>query len=337
MQNNFKLLIAILLVLSVVSYFVINNNSSKQTTESPMLVPELQDMINKVDGIVISKNDKSIHLEKQDDSWRIAEVENFLADTNKVATLLLDLRKLTLKQMKTSNPENYGRLQLAEAGADAATRIVLKNASSQFADISIGKQAQKTQGTYVRKNAEKQSWLAEGVVNVNLDKNYWMITDILDVDRSRIKSVTFKPVATEAFSISKLTPNDTAFVLDNIPVNKRLKATADLNNYANGLQKLSIDSATQKQQIPEEKLVLTVVYQLFSGMTYQLDLFKDGDKHQLTLHLENADDSAEFDKKLQNWLFTIPSFKFDALNKKLTDLIEDIPAAEANTTVEKQD
>jgi hypothetical protein len=337
MQNNFKLLIAILLVLLVVSYFVVNNNGSKQTTESPMLVPELQDLINKVDGIVISKNDKSIHLEKQGDSWRIAEVENFLADTNKVATLLLDLRKLTLKQMKTSNPENYGRLQLAEAGADAATRIVLKNASSQFADISIGKQAQKTQGTYVRKNAQKQSWLAEGVISVNLDKNYWMITDILDIDRNSIKSVAFKPVAAEAFTISKLTPKDTAFVLDDIPVNKRLKATADLNNYANGLQKLSIDSATQKQQFPEEKLVMTVIYQLFSGMSYQLDLFKEGDKHMMTLHLQNADDNAKFDKKLQNWLFTIPSFKFDALNKKLTDLIEDIPVADAITATEKKD
>ena len=320
MQNNFKLLLGALLLLLVTSYFILQNKGVSTTEEAQMLIPELKNLINEVDGIVISKNDKTVTLNKQDGIWRIVEVDNFMADTNKIATLLLDLRKFSLKDKKTSNVDNYDKLSLAESGEHAASRILLKNASSQFADISIGKQAQRSQGTYVRKNAESQTWLSDGVLNLELDSSYWIVNTILDIDSSMLKSVTFKPADSASFNINKLTPNDQGFVLGNIPAGMQLKPATDLDSLANGLQKFSIESAAIKTAINDDPAT-SVTYQLFSGMTYQLDLFKQDENRLMRIRLENVDSSSKFDQQLENWIFTIPGYKFDALNKKLEDLI----------------
>lgn len=322
MQNNVKLLLVILLLLVAASYFVLQDKNLSLSDETQMLIPELQDLINEVDGIVISKNDKSISLNKQEGVWRIAEVDNFMADTNKIATLLLDLRRFSLKEKKTTNPKNYPKLSLAESGDDSATKITLKNASGQFADISLGKQAIKSQGTYVRKNLESQVWLSDGILNLKLDSSFWIVTTILDVDSSAIKSVTFKPAESAAFIINKLTPVDQSFVLENIPTDMQVQAGVDLNSLANGLKNFNIESVAEKSIDHDEKIVISVIYQLFSGMTYQLDLFEDGEKHQLSISLANIDSNSHFDIQLENWRFDIPSYKFDALNKKLSELIE---------------
>ncbi|MBL4659222.1 MAG: DUF4340 domain-containing protein [Alcanivoracaceae bacterium] len=322
MQNNLKLLLGLLVILLMVSYFILQNKGITTNEETQMLVPELKDLINEVDGIVISKNDKTVTLNKQDGIWRIAEVDDFMADTNKIATLLLDLRKFSLKDKKTSNIDNYGKLSLAESGEHAASRILLKNASSQFADIFIGKQAHRSQGTYVRKNTESQTWLADGVLNLKLDSSYWIVNTILDIDGSMVKSVTFKPVDSVPFNINKLTPNDQGFVLGNMPAGMQLKSTIDLNSLANGLQKFSIESAATKTDISDDMLVISVIYQLFSGMTYQLDLFKQDENRLMRIRLENLDGNSKFAQQLENWTFTIPGYKFNALNKKLEDMIE---------------
>jgi len=338
MQNNFKLLLGVLAILLVSSYFILQNKSVSTTMGTQMLVPELKNLINEVDGIVISKNEKTITLNKQDGIWRIAEVDNFMADTNKIATLLLDLRKFSLKDKKTSNVDNYNKLSLAESGEHAASRILLKNATNQFADISIGKQAQRSQGTYVRKNAESQTWLSDGVLNLKLDSSYWIVNTILDIDGSMVKSVTFKPADSASFNINKLTPNDQGFVLGNIPADMQLKSATDLNSLANGLQKFSIESAAAKTDMSEDILITSVIYQLFSGMTYQLDLFKQDENRLLRLSLENVDNNSKFVQQLESWVFTIPGYKFDALNKKLEDFIESKPEQSSEpVTNEKKD
>lgn len=333
MQNNLKFLIGILIVLAGISFYVLQDDVSKNSNERALLIPELQEQVNDVDEVIISKNDKIISLSKESGSWRIAEANGFLADANMVATLLLDLRKFKLKDKKTSNPANYKSLSLAETGENAATKIILKNSGKQFADISIGKQAQSSQGTYVRRNSDVQTWLAEGLLSVKLDSNDWIVTNILDIDNGQIKSVTFSPEASEqGFTINKLTPNDEAFVLENIPQGMQVKADAGINDFANGLQKFTIDSATKKLET-KNTIILSVVYQLFSGIQYNLNIFQGAEQYLLHIDLENADSASEFDKQLTNWAYVIPQYKFDALNKKLSDLIETIPVA----TTEKKD
>lgn len=330
MKNNLITLIVVLVLLAVISYFVIGNKTAVSEVEQ-FLIPELQDQINDVDTIVISQNNESINLIKQSDTWKIQQAAHYFADANKIANLLLGLRKFKLKEKKTSKPENYNRLSLGENGENAAIKIQLMNSGNQFADISIGKQAQKGRGIYVRKNTEVQTWLAEGVLDVKLDSKDWIVTTIIDIDNSQIKSVTFKPIQAPEFTINKITPNDQNFALIGLPENMQLKAGIDINELAGGLKKFSIESASTNanETVP---VILSVTYELFSGMKYILNISQKEEQYLMAVKLENAESSSDFNQQLENWEFIIPSYKFDALNKNLVDLIEPITNSESTTT-----
>lgn len=324
MQNSIKYLLVGFVLLIAISWAVINGNKSSLAQEE-FLVPQLQSQINDIDTIVISRNDKVINLSKSDDTWRITQADNFIADANKVASLLLELRKFKLKERKTKNPNNYGRLSLAESGADAATIIKLLKGESEIANISIGKNAQKSQGIYVRKNNEEGTWLAEGELNLKLESNDWIVTTVFDVDISQVKSVTFKTTESESFSINKLSPQDQNFVLANMSDNHQLKAGLDINTLANGLQKFGIETIANKQNLSEQAM-LAVDYQLFSGLQYQLSFYQQGDKVLMTVTFENLGSNNQYEDQLTQWAYVIAQYKFDALNKKLSEVVELIPA-----------
>jgi len=338
MKNNYKVLFVILLVLAVLTYFVVSHKkaSTSHENDSVFLVPQLQDKINDVDSIKISKNARSVTLSKDSGSWQIAEEQGYLADANKVASLLLDLRKFKLKERKTSNPENYSHLSLTDSGEKAATKIEIYHDKEAFAVIYLGKQSQKGQGTYVRKEGDKQSWLTEGTINVNLDSKNWIVNSILDVASQSIKSVKFKPSDGKAFSINKITPKDTEFVLQGLEQGLQVKSGVDISSFANGLQNLNIESASKISERGEMQATEEIDYQLFSGLIYKLSLYEKEDKKWLTVQLQNDSTASAFEKQLQNWLFVIPKFKYDALNKKLADITEKAVSEKPETKVSSE-
>ena len=324
MQNSIKILVVGFIVLAGISWVVINGKNSTSIQEE-FLIPELQSQINDIDEIIISKNDKTISLSKTDGTWRVQQADNFIADANKVANLLLDLRKFKLKEKKTTNPENYGKLSLAKTGNNAAMSIKLQKEGAEIANISIGKQAQKSQGIYVRKNDETQTWLSQGKLDVKLAGKDWIVNTLFDVDISQIKSVVFK-TDDESFTINKLSPQDESFVLSNMPENHQLKAGLAINTLANGLQKFTIETIADEQNLPEES-ILSVIYELFSGLQYQLTFYQQKEKVLMKVEFANLGKNNQYEQQLTQWAYVIASYKFDALNKKLSDIIEVIPAA----------
>jgi hypothetical protein len=321
MPNNIKLL-GLLLILAFISYLVMDKKVSEIDSEQK-LIPELELHINDIDTIILGKNNQKVSLYKKSGIWRVAEVDDYFADTNQVANLLLGLRKMTLKEKKTKNPDNFAKLFLAESGNNAGTFIKIYKGELEVANISIGKEALRSNGAYVRINSESQTWLSDGLISVNLDANAWISKIILDVDNRQIKSIKFSPTDRSEFSINKLTPNDTKFILKDIPINRKLRADIDLNNLAGGLKKLNINSVIKLPEITNEFLTNKVEYQLFSGMIFTLHLYKNDSKYQLKIIQDNAETGQNQSKLLQQWLFQISEYKYNTLNISLSDYLEE--------------
>lgn len=319
MQNNSKYFIIIALVLALISFVLLQVKKSEITVDT-YLIPELQNKVNDVDAISLTQGNKSLDFIKQEGVWRIKQLDSFFADTNKIAQMLLSLRKFKLKQPKTSNVENYSKLGLAEP---QAINVTLKNKGKTFADFYIGKKAFKVQGTYVRKKSDKQSWLSTGQLSIKLDKDEWMIKNIIDVDASQIQSVSYQPVNETGFKIAKKTLKDKDYVLEFSADGLRLKPSIELIVLANGLSTFTIDDVVSDITLDEANFVNLVSYQLFSGAIYQLRLYKQANKNYVKIEVQNSKSLTRLEKQLNKWLFTLPQFKFDALNKKSIDILED--------------
>ena len=326
MQNNSKILLIIALILAVVSFYIIKNKQNTTDIAEQSFIPALKNDINDIDVIEISKGSENISLIRQNGVWHIKQVNNYLADANKIAETLLSLRKFEIKDKKTSNPKNYNKLGLADTGDNAATKILLKSKGETLARVAIGKAALHGLGIYVRDLNNPQSFLANGSLRIDMNKDNWIVSNILDIKPSQIKSVAFKPnkETESAFKIIKDSAQDKDFKLENIPKGKQLKATDTANNLAGGLQKLTINSVTSKDSINDENLINSINYELFTGESYQLNLYQKDEKYYLTLKVNNVDNNA-LAKKFENWLFVLPKYKFDALNQNLENIIQDIP------------
>ncbi len=322
MQNNSKYFIVIALVLALMSYVITQDKTPEVSAADTLLIPELQNKVNDVDGISLSQGQKSLDFYKEDGVWRIKQLDSFFADTNKIAQMLLSLRQFELKQPKTSNPKNYAKLGLAEP---QVINIVLKSNDQAFADIDIGKQALKTQGTYVRKKADKQSWLSTGQLAIKLDKDDWIIKTIVDVDSSQIQSVSYQPTKNVGFKIAKQLPTDESFLLDLKDESKQIKSSIDLNTLANGLSKFTVDNVMSNVALDELNRVNLITYTLFSGPIYQIGLYHQDDKNYVKISVKNTDSLTAIEKQLDKWVYSLPQFKFDALNKTMADILEDKP------------
>jgi hypothetical protein len=62
---------------------------------------------------------------------------------------------------------------------------------------------------------------------------------------------------------------------------------------------------------------------LFAGPIYQLGLYKQNDENYMKITVQNADSLTVIEKQLDKWVFTLPQFKFDALNKTMAGILED--------------
>lgn len=323
MQNN-KAIIVVLILLTLASVFVIQNKQGDfDGLQEHVFIPDLQEKVNDVIGVSISKNSHTITLNKQDGIWIIQESENFFADANKIATLLIELRNLKIKEKKTSNADNYNKLGLGEN----TTIIKLVNHDGQFADISLGNVAQRSQGIYVRKNNNKQTWLAAGNIDVNSKTTDWIVKTIIDVESNQVKSISYRPQNSTSFTVNKITPDDVQFVLENIPNGMQLKTDIDVNSFANALQNFDIVSAASRSGLDEDSKTIAIDFVLLSGMEFQLSLYQKDEVYLMEVDIENATRDTSFEQQLKNWQFVIPKFKYDALNKSLSSLIETIPSS----------
>lgn len=320
MKNNL-ILISVLVVLVIVTIITLKGNKTSNT-ESQYLIPELMQSINDVDFIGLKRDSETVTLKNQSGTWIVEEGNGFMADANKVAKLLLELRKVTLKEKKTSNPQKYSVLQLADSGSKAGTQVVIKSKNQNISDIYVGKRSQSSTGVYVRKTGDSQSWLAEGALELKLDSSYWLLTTIFDIENNQIKSVTYSKSETETLIINKLTPDDQQYHISNLPAGKQIKSSVNLSDLANGLKSFTIDTAIPRQEFEPD---LTVSYEDYNGTKYNLNISQVDEKYILNISYENSDSLSEFDLSLQNWSFEIPSYKYNALNQTLDSITEDIP------------
>jgi len=149
-----------------------------------LLAPGLEAKVNEVSTIhVKGKDDASVTLERGTDNWTVKEKSGYPADTGKVRKLLIGIAQSKLVEQKTSNPQYYGELGVADptAAAPAETKpedsdakkngdekpgaLVEIDAPVEGSDkvaLIVGNSARGATATYVRKAGDSQSWLASG-------------------------------------------------------------------------------------------------------------------------------------------------------------------------------
>jgi Domain of unknown function (DUF4340) len=331
------------------------HDAGDEPSASARLFPDLASHINDVGKVIIARKDATITLVKTATAWGVAEKYNYPADFEKVRKLLVNLTELRPLEKKTSTPALFADLQLEDLSTPDAKSVLLTLQGADGKDLLatyVGKErfargGAGSDGVYIRKASETQTWLAKGALGVEQGAVNWLDKSIADVAHERVAKVTVTQPDGTALTLSRDKVADAHFTLADIPKGKKAKEW-DIDQVAAPLEGLQLDDVMPAKDVPYPAGGKSGSAELttFDGLTVHVDLLpKDKDTW---LHFQasykapgtapsDADmkagklkkpedvqkEAAGLNAKAKDWVYKVPDWKLDNLRKKAADLVED--------------
>jgi len=352
--------IAVLIIGSIFISSSSDSNRSEDESKGQFLVPGLYDRINDVTSIEIISSSGNLVIRKSDKDWIVISKDNYPANVTQIRNSLVALAELEKVEAKTKKEKNYIKLGVQDPSNDAVTlgsqsRVInLKAKKKNIASIIIGnKKSGHTaaargikQLNYARLIDDKQVWLIAGNLKPSTSNDF-MNTEITNIAADRIQQINISHVKGSTVTISKNSKTDKEFTLKQLPKKKELASPGILTAVAASLANLKFDDVAAQnnaESFTKIKNPVKVEFKTFNGLTIKMKIAKLEDKYYLwldstssapaTVSLKQSDvenkstapdaelESTQLNKKHQNWLYTIPSYKAESLTKQLSDLIK---------------
>ena len=324
MLNNLKFLLVLMILAAVSVYFVVRENRPATTTENKWLLPQLQnnsDLISQLKEINLYQNEESINMVKTDGEWVLND--GFFVSMNPLFGLLQSLKNAQIIEKKTANPENHAQLDLAANDL----RVELKTEAELIAVLHIGKKGSATNSIFVRMADNDQTYLVQGIDGVTFNLDSWKLKTVFDYPANQINQIKIKHISDDSESLEIIRNTETSqFQLAEIPEGFKLRDNANLDQLASVMARFMIDEALT-QNVSGMDHLLKHTHVLSSGSSIDLNVYKKDEDHYMTIDSDRH-------KKYQGWMFKIAEYKFNSLNKKLSDFIESSDADEGENPVD---
>ncbi len=325
----------------------------------PDLLPRLQD----VTRIRVHNSSGAFELARTEQQWLVATQDNYTADQDRIHRLLIGIAGLVRIEPLTRKAERYSQLGLqapAASGGSALKFELLDNAQQHVAALLVGNRRHTTGGErlYVRVGDDPQAWLVEGKLPDNRDMIDWLSRDIIALQRDRIRDVRIQHASGEHLFVFRLDPFSEDYMLEGLPANKTLKGQWHVNDIGRFLEELRFISVQPHSSAAAVAAETRLTITTFDGLRVRVGITKHAEKllarlsaladptlHQKLTPPAAADTSADgshqqalaaqrsfaeveaetaaLNRLWGKWLYGLPEYKFDYINKTLSDLTED--------------
>ncbi len=365
MRVKLLIVVVVLALAAVAAVLWVNRSPEPLILTGQALAPELQQNINQVTGLRLSKagNQTVVDLKRTEQGWVIGNKGNYPANTGKIRETLLLLANARLVEEKTTLPEYYDRLGVQDIEAANATgaQVVIDMPSGPV-DWIIGKTAGSGGGTYVRRPGSSQSFLINSTLTFPGDVKDWLERVVLDIPASRIQAVTIHQPGGETLTVEKQARGQANFSVPGIPPKRSLKSDTVANALGNGLAGLWLEDVAPAGTLqPAEDKVITADYRTFDGLKITAKAFETNGRHyvRFDVGLDEAqarrfaepaagaqvtpapigkpaetnpaavrDEANRLKVRLSPWVFAISAYKYDALSRQMEDLLKPAQAEE---------
>jgi len=322
------------------------------------LYPTLSERVNDVSAITVSSAGGQFVIARHGEDWGLESKGGYPVKFEMVKETLLGLADLRIVESKTSNPDYYDRLGVAEpdgAGEGGeSTLITLHDAQGQtIASLILGNRAESSGRSlrqYVRKADEAQTWLVEGSLNVNTTAMDWIDRELLRLPRTRVRGITITHADGESVRIARDDEGQRTFNVSDVPDGYELQRENIADSIANAVGYLRIEDIAPAGEIDFAGGQVTVAeFRSFDGLLLTIELLTREDGTWISLCAapeetgadETADDAVaveidEMNNRFNGWAFMISTSSASSLMKRMADLTQPIKS-EPNATDETED
>jgi hypothetical protein len=240
--------------------------------------------------------------------------------------------------------------------------------------LIIGKPASGGGGTYVRRAGEPQSFLVSGILTVPGEAKDWLEHSVLDIPAGRIQSISIRSPDGSTLTVEKQTPNQAGFTVLEVPPDRNLKSGTVANPLANGLAGLWLEDVAPASEIkPADGKTIETNYLTFDGLKMTARVFQVDNHHYVhfnagfdeeqarrfakpaesgpkktatrdspakTSGLDETrlvavrEEAKRLEERLNPWVYVISAYKYDAMSKRMDDLLKPTLAEEEEEKTE---
>lgn len=250
------------------------------------LVADLGNHVNDVSRMVLTTANKKVDvtLDKKDGVWTVAEKGGYPADLGKLREYLLKVADAKLVEKKTAKPDRYADIGLSDISDPKAKGIAVEiDGLAAPVGFIAGIFNAQGGGTYVRRSAEEQSWLATGNLIPDKEPANWLHKELVDIPSDRIASVTITHADGKVLRIFKNTPADPHYTIADLPKGREPTSEFAANGIASVLADLKLDDVAATSDVAVPDKATEVRYASFDGIIVDARTWQVGEKHYVAL------------------------------------------------------
>ena len=333
-----KLIFFILTFVVFSSAWLVSEQKKASTSiTKSVLYPNLLENFNQVSQIKIRNNKKEITLQKIGQQWMISENDNFLAKTELIRRLLLQiahLKKIEKKSTSKAGHRVLGVNDLEEEGIPRRQITFSTSSNITLANLIIGKKIADTTSKryFARKNDEAQSWVIEGAVDFSAQPIAWVDSKIINIEPEMIKSVVIETEGESTVTVTKTDRSKTLFTLQDIPEGGKPKSATLISSFGSVLNDLRFDDVLSSKKLAGAVPIRSTTVQLFGNTEVILLDYSLKGKVYTKIKFENTKNgetikNPDYSKhalsnEQQKWVYLLPRYKRRILERKFTSLFQ---------------
>jgi len=322
--------VAALSLVAAVATYSASAPWSGSSAANQKLFAHLASAAGRIARIEIRQGPATLTLERAGEQWSITERNGFPAAADKVRALLVGLTEAELVEPKTRNPARYALLDLGDQEASGGGKLVrlLDGTGEVLGEVVVGKSRRDAfgsgkAGTYVRRPADAQTWLASTEINSGVGLRDWAKTRLFETQTEKIKRISIERASEPAYQIER-EQGGTSHKLADIPAGKKLKYVNAIDNIVEALASIEFEDVRKAEAAPDAG---AASLETDSGLKVEIKIRRDKDDAWLALSATGAGEAeksaGELAARAGGWEFKIPPSKADAILKKKDELLED--------------
>jgi hypothetical protein len=270
--------------------------------------------------------------------WKLLAKGGYPVRAAAMRVLLEGLVNLRAARAKTADSGLYARLAVEgpKSGATDASRLIqVADAAGHSASVIlgnartavIGEDIAETggDGVYARLPGVAQAWLAHPAFDAPSDALSWLDTTVLDIDASRIASVSITTASNQPIRFQRARPGD-AFSVLGLPPDAQLLIPDPGGVIAADFTVLSFVDVGPAARMTTVHRALAHMAS-FDGLTVDLDLSVDSaNNNWLSVRAAGvtkaAGEAAAINARSAGWLYEIPPARAQFFAVKVSDLVQ---------------
>jgi hypothetical protein len=302
------------------------------------LLPSLQRDMPRLATITLKQAAQQVTLERKGEAWSLKDRGGYPVQGERVRALLLRLADAELVDRKTRNPERFSLLELEDPAArDAKSRLLAlaDDKGRVMAELIVGKKSVEQfgagkGGTYIRRPAEKETWLVNSEIEVNPAVNQWVDTTIFEAQIAQVKRVEVD-LGTEKVVVTREAgkpANKDAYSLVGMPEGRKLKSDYTLEDLVNAFARVELEDVRKAAPAAAgASAPMTATYEMENGGRIVMKVTSEEGARWASVEATGDGDAKAaadaINARAAGWQFRLPSWKAEQIFKKSAELLDD--------------